>query len=63
MHNSSKKHAIFSFRLTEQEKVVFTERAKEAGLSLTSWMCMKLRKSAAEELEKQGLPNPFVKSK
>lgn len=62
MEQKAKKPATFLFRLTDQEKLVFTERAKEAGLPLTGWMCMNLRKAAAEELEKQGLPNPFVKT-
>lgn len=63
MQENIKKTVTFSFRLTKQEKIVFSDRADEAGLSLTGWMCMKLRKAAADELDEQGAANPFIQGK
>lgn len=63
MQLNQKKAVTFSFRLTNQEKIVFAERAIEAGLSLTGWMCMKLRQAAVVELEEQGSGNPFVQER
>lgn len=48
-------------RLTEQEKVGFSEAAELAGIPVSSWVRERLRLAAIRELESAGRPIPFVR--
>jgi len=49
-------------RLTPQEKKAFQDAADYAGLSLSSWMRERLRKSAIIELEEAEIEVEFFKN-
>ena len=49
-------------RLEAGEKQAFQAAAKNAGLSLSSWMRERLRSSARRELEDANMAIPFLKN-
>lgn len=50
-------------RLNEAEKEGFRAAAELSGLDLSAWIRERLRQVAWKELERAGLPVPFLKQK
>jgi len=48
-------------RLEPEEKAAFNEAASLAGLSLSTWLRLRLRPIAAQELKQAGRQVPFLK--
>ena len=48
-------------RLTEQEKLGFSEAAELAGIPLSPWVRERLRLAAIRELESAGRQIPFIR--
>lgn len=57
---STKSEAVL-LRLEPGEKEGFRAAAHHAGLDLSSWMRLCLRREARKELEEARLPIPFIK--
>lgn len=54
------KTANMQVRLTQPEKEAFEKAAQLSGISLSSWVCERLRRSAIVELREAGLSIPFL---
>ncbi len=54
--------AYLELRLTEAEKSSFGKAAAIAGISTSTWVRERLRRSAVRELEEAGLAIPFLQS-
>lgn len=47
-------------RVSPAEKAAFEQAASVAGLSLSSWMRVRLRSAAIKDLEDASMPIPFM---
>ena len=54
--------AYLELRLTEAEKSSFGKAAAVAGISTSTWVRERLRRSAVRELEEAGIPIPFLQA-
>ena len=54
---------VIEVRVRPEEKKAFREAAEIAGISLSSWMRERLRKSAVRELEDASRPIAFLEDR
>jgi uncharacterized protein (DUF1778 family) len=54
------KTSNIQIRLTQQEKEAFEKAAKLSGISLSSWVRERLRRTAIVELREAGFAIPFL---
>lgn len=51
---------VLEIRLKASEKLAFKQAAEVAGIPVSTWARERLRRAAIRELERSGLPIPFV---
>ena len=56
------KSEVVQFRADALEKQAFEQAAKDAGLTVSSWVRERIRQVCRDELEKNGRKVPFLRS-
>ena len=56
------KSQVIQFRADALEKQAFEQAAKDAGLTVSSWVRERMRHVCRDELEKNGRQVPFLRS-
>lgn len=54
---------IIRVRVIDEEKDSFTQAAEISGLSLSSWMRLRLREASIQDLQRANRPVPFLRAK